>query len=149
MSNPPVGRLGKYEVQREIARGSMGTVYLGHDLYIDRPVALKVAHSDQLDDEESGDRYRKMFFNEAHTAGRLSHPNIISIYDAGVEGETCYIVAAIRTATLALAAPARLLGQTAHTAQRDPLTLHQPPLARPRHATRSEAPRHPQRSGCA
>ena len=92
MSNPPVGRLGKYEVQREIARGSMGTVYLGHDLYIDRPVALKVAHSDQLDDEESGDRYRKMFFNEAHTAGRLSHPNIISIYDAGVEGETCYIV---------------------------------------------------------
>ena len=87
-------RLGKYEVLREINRGSMGTVYLGHDLYIDRPVALKVAHSEQLDDEESGERYRKMFFNEAHTAGRLTHPNIISIYDAGVEGDICYIVMA-------------------------------------------------------
>lgn len=85
-------RLGKYQVLREINRGSMGTVYLGHDLYIDRPVALKVAHSEQLDDEESGERYRKMFFNEAHTAGRLTHPNIISIFDAGVEGDICYIV---------------------------------------------------------
>ncbi len=92
MNSPPLSRLGKYEVLREIARGSMGIVYLGHDMYIDRPVAIKVAHSDQLDDEESGERYRKMFFNEAHTAGRLTHPNVISIYDAGVEGEICYIV---------------------------------------------------------
>jgi serine/threonine protein kinase len=92
MKSPPLSRLGKYEVLREIARGSMGIVYLGHDMYIDRPVAIKVAHSDQLDDEESGERYRKMFFNEAHTAGRLAHPNVISIYDAGVEGEICYIV---------------------------------------------------------
>ena len=85
-------RLGKYEVVEEIDRGSMGTVYLGHDPYIDRSVAIKVAHAEQLDDEESGDRYRKMFFNEAHTAGRLTHPNIIGIYDAGVDGESCYIV---------------------------------------------------------
>ncbi|MGR8918866.1 MAG: protein kinase domain-containing protein [Gammaproteobacteria bacterium] len=85
-------RLGKYEVLEEIGRGSMGTVYLGHDPYIDRRVAIKVAHDEQLNDEESGDRYRKMFFNEAHTAGRLTHPNIIGIYDAGVDGDTCYIV---------------------------------------------------------
>lgn len=85
-------RLGKYEVISEIDRGSMGTVYLGHDPYIDRPVAIKVAHAEQLNDEEGGDRYRKMFFNEAHTAGRLTHPNIIGIYDAGVDGDTCYIV---------------------------------------------------------
>ncbi len=85
-------KLGKYSVQREISRGSMGTVYLGHDPYIDRPVAIKVAHAEQLKDEESGERYRKMFFNEAHTAGRLSHPNIISIFDAGVEGDVCYLV---------------------------------------------------------
>ena len=70
----------------------MGTVHLGHDPYVDRPVAIKVAHAEQLKDEESGARYRKMFFNEAHTAGRLTHPNIISIYDAGVDGEICYIV---------------------------------------------------------
>ena len=70
-------RLGKYEVLHEVGRGSMGTVYLGHDPYIDRQVAIKVAHAEQLSDEESGDRYKKMFFNEAHTAGRLTHPNII------------------------------------------------------------------------
>ncbi|MEM7539996.1 MAG: serine/threonine-protein kinase [Pseudomonadota bacterium] len=85
-------RLGKYEVVEEIARGSMGTVFLGHDPYIDRPVAIKVAHAEQLNDEESGDRFRKMFFIEAHTAGRLTHPNIIGIYDAGVDGEACYII---------------------------------------------------------
>ncbi len=84
--------LGKYEVISEIDRGSMGTVYLGHDPYIDRHVAIKVAHSEQLNDEEGGDRFRKMFFNEAHTAGRLTHPNIIGIYDAGVDGDACYIV---------------------------------------------------------
>ncbi len=92
MSDSPPHRLGKYEVIREINRGSMGTVYLGHDPYIDRPVAIKVAHAEQLNNEESGQRYRKMFFNEAHTAGRLTHPNIIAIYDAGVDGEVCYIV---------------------------------------------------------
>ena len=51
-----------------------------------------MAHAEQLNDEEGGDRYRKMFFNEAHTAGRLTHPNIIGIYDAGVDGDACYIV---------------------------------------------------------
>lgn len=92
MSNDIPPRLGKYAVIREINRGSMGIVYLGHDPYLDRPVAIKVAHAEQLSDEESGERYRKMFFNEAHTAGRLTHPNVISIFDAGVDGEICYIV---------------------------------------------------------
>jgi serine/threonine protein kinase len=85
-------KLGKYEVREEISRGSMGIVYLGYDPFVDRPVAIKVALSESLDDPESGARYRKMFFNEAHSAGMLTHPNIISIYDAGVDGETCYIV---------------------------------------------------------
>ncbi len=85
-------KLGKYDVLSEIDRGSMGTVYLGHDPYIDRGVAIKVAHAEGLKDEESGDRYRKMFFNEAHTAGSLNHPNIVGIYDAGAEGDVCYII---------------------------------------------------------
>ena len=85
-------KLGKYEVRQEIDRGSMGVVYLGHDPYIDRPVAIKVAFLDSLNDPESGARYRKMFFNEAHTAGLLTHPNIINIYDAGVDEDNCYIV---------------------------------------------------------
>lgn len=84
--------LGKYEVKNEISRGSMGIVYLGHDPYIDRPVAIKIALSESLNDAESGERYRKMFFNEAHTAGKLTHPNIINIFDAGVDEDTCYII---------------------------------------------------------
>lgn len=86
------GKLGKYEVQKELSRGAMGIVYLGYDPFIDRPVAIKVAFVEALNDPESGARYRKMFFNEAHTAGLLTHPNIISIYDAGVDNDTCYIV---------------------------------------------------------
>ena len=85
-------QLGKYEVVAEVDRGSMGTVYLGHDPYIDRPVAIKVAHAESLKDPETGERYRKMFFNEAHTAGKLTHPNIISIYDAGMDQDLYYIV---------------------------------------------------------
>ena len=92
MSGGVPQNLGKYEVKKEISRGSMGIVYLGHDPYIDRPVAIKVALAESLIDPESGDRYRKMFFNEAHTAGKLTHPNIIGIYDAGVDADNCYII---------------------------------------------------------
>ncbi|RKZ49941.1 MAG: serine/threonine protein kinase, partial [Gammaproteobacteria bacterium] len=85
-------KLGKYDVLGEIDRGSMGTVYLGHDPYTDRGVAIKVAHTESLENEESGDQYKKMFFNEAHTAGSLNHPNIVGIVDAGTDQDVCYIV---------------------------------------------------------
>jgi eukaryotic-like serine/threonine-protein kinase len=89
-------KLGKYEIQEQIGRGSMGVVYKGYDPFADREVAVKVAMSEALNDKESGERYRKMFFNEAHTAGTLKHPNIVEILDAGVEeaddGDHCYIV---------------------------------------------------------
>ncbi len=70
----------------------MGIVYEAHDPYTDERVALKVALAESLKDKESGARYRKMFFNEAHAAGKLKHPNILEIYDAGVDGDECYIV---------------------------------------------------------
>ena len=92
MSTNIPNKLGKYEVRDEIDRGSMGIVYLGYDPYIDRPVAIKVALADSLSDPSTGERYRKMFFNEAHTAGKLTQPNIINIYDAGVDQDTCYII---------------------------------------------------------
>lgn len=85
-------KLGKYEISRLVGRGSMGIVYEGYDPFSDAPVAIKVALADSLKDKEVGSRYRKMFFNEAHTAGMLKHPNIIDILDAGAEDETCYIV---------------------------------------------------------
>src|SRR5262245_58581969 len=92
MANETPTKLGKYDVSREINRGSMGIVFEGYDPFIDRQVAIKIALAESLSDPQSGARYRKMFFNEAHTAGMLTHPNIISIFDAGVDGETCYIV---------------------------------------------------------
>lgn len=85
-------KVGKYVIESEISRGGMGTVYLGHDPYADTPVAIKIAHAEQLKEEESGARFRKMFFNEARTAGLLTHPNIVRIFDAGVDGDNCYIV---------------------------------------------------------
>ncbi len=92
MSGNKPAKLGKYEVISEIARGSMGVVYLGYDPFIDREVALKVALSDFLKDGEAGKRYRQMFFNEAHTAGMLRHPNILDMFDAGIDDDECYLV---------------------------------------------------------
>ena len=84
--------LGKYDVMRRLAGGSMGTVYLGHDPFTGRDVALKVAHADAVKDHGSESRYRKLFFNEAKVAGLLKHPNIVEVHDAGVESDTWYIV---------------------------------------------------------
>ena len=84
--------LGKYDVIREIGRGSMGTVYLGHDPFSGRDVALKVAHPEVNTDDSGRGRYRKLFFNEAKVTGRLRHPNIVEVHDAGVEEDIWYIV---------------------------------------------------------
>lgn len=92
MSGETPEKLGKYEIQEEIGRGSMGVVYRAYDPYIDRTVAVKVALADSLRDADTGERFRRMFFNEAHTAGMLRHPNILDVFDAGVDGELCYIV---------------------------------------------------------
>ena len=92
MDNDAPEKLGKYEIEKEIGRGSMGVVYCAYDPYIDRSVAVKVALADALKNADTGERFRKMFFNEAHTAGKLRHPNILDIFDAGVDGDLCYIV---------------------------------------------------------
>ncbi len=84
--------LGKFEIAEEIGRGSMGTVFLAHDPFSSRDVAIKVANPDQLQDPSQGKRYRKMFFHEAKVAGRLRHPNIVQVYDANLEDDFCYIV---------------------------------------------------------
>ena len=80
----------------------MGIVYLGHDPFSGKEVALKVALPESLQDEVSGARYRKMFFNEAKVAGMLKHPNIVEVFDAGVEDDTCYIVMEYVTGGLTL-----------------------------------------------
>ena len=85
-------KIGKYEIQKLAGKGSMGVVYQGYDPFSDQLVAVKLALVESLKDKETGARYRKMFFNEAHTAGMLKHPNIVSILDAGVDEDDCYIV---------------------------------------------------------
>ena len=79
-------KIGKYDVVDVLGKGSMGVVYKGHDAYVDRPVAIKVAtNADAEDDGES--MAKRMFVNEARSAGRLDHANILKVYEAGeVEG---------------------------------------------------------------
>jgi serine/threonine protein kinase len=84
--------LAKYQVIKAIGRGSMGTVYLGHDPFIDRPVAIKVANQERLNSDQEGELFKRMFFNEAQAAGMLKHPNITSIFDAGCDKGVYYIV---------------------------------------------------------
>jgi eukaryotic-like serine/threonine-protein kinase len=83
--------LGRYEVEKEIGKGAMGAVYLGRDPKINRVVAIKtmaLAHEFEQKDLE---KVKQRFFREAETAGSLSHPNIVTIYDAGEDHELAYI----------------------------------------------------------
>ena len=83
--------LGRYRVEREIGRGAMGAVYLGKDPKIGRLVAIKTMalskefHGDELTEA------RQRFFREAETAGRLQHPDIVTIFDAGEDQDLAYI----------------------------------------------------------
>jgi eukaryotic-like serine/threonine-protein kinase len=85
-----ISSLGKYEIRREIGRGAMGVVYEGYDPFIKRVVALKTIRAEQLAGEES-DNVIARFRREAQAAGRLSHPNIVSIYDFGEEAGIWFI----------------------------------------------------------
>ena len=83
--------LGRYQIQRELGKGAMGVVYLGKDPKIGREVAIKTM---ALADEYEGDELQEVkdrFFREAESAGRLDHPNIVKMYDAGEEHDLAYI----------------------------------------------------------
>ena len=83
--------LGRYQVEKELGKGAMGVVYLGKDPKIGRMVAIKtMALAQEFEPDELND-VKERFFREAETAGRLSHPNIVAIYDAGEEHDLAYI----------------------------------------------------------
>ncbi len=84
-------RIGKYYVVHEVGRGSTGTVYLSHDPFYGRDVAIKFYHASNADDAESRNA-RRMFLGEAHMVGKLQHPNIVPIFDAGEEEGRRYVV---------------------------------------------------------
>ncbi len=83
--------LGRYQVEKELGKGAMGVVYLGKDPKIGRVVAIKtMALAQEFDADELQD-VKERFFREAETAGRLNHPHIVTIFDAGEEHDLAYI----------------------------------------------------------
>jgi|APFre7841882590_1041340.scaffolds.fasta_scaffold07026_3 serine/threonine-protein kinase len=83
--------LGRYKVLKELGRGAMGVVYLGKDPTIQRFVAIKTMRLDEIDDADKLQEVKARFFREAESTGRLAHPNIVTIYDAGEEHDLGYI----------------------------------------------------------
>jgi serine/threonine-protein kinase len=88
MSKP---MLGRYEIEKELGKGAMGVVYQGKDPKIGRVVAIKTMALSQEFEGDELQEVKERFFREAETAGRLNHPNIVSIYDAGEEHDLAYI----------------------------------------------------------
>jgi len=85
-------QIGRYQVARELGRGGMGVVYLAQDPFIDRLVAIKTTLASSSRDSQKFEQFQQIFFNEARAAGKLMHPHIVSVYDAAVETDWCYLV---------------------------------------------------------
>src|ERR1700691_247753 len=86
-----VESLGKYEIRRQLGRGAMGTVYEGFDPIIERTVAIKTVRLPEVADDETADEIAR-FRREAQAAGRLTHPNIVGVFDYGETADLAYIV---------------------------------------------------------
>jgi eukaryotic-like serine/threonine-protein kinase len=89
LARVPVGQLldGRYRVEARLAQGGMATVYLGTDTRLDRTVALKIMHAELASDED----FVRRFVAEARSVARLSHPNVVTVYDQGADGRTLYL----------------------------------------------------------
>ena len=89
-TDPLIGRLidGRYQVRSRIARGGMATVYLATDLRLERRVAIKVMHGHLADDST----FKSRFVQEARSAARLAHPNVVNVFDQGQDSDMAYLV---------------------------------------------------------
>ncbi len=83
--------LGRFEIEKELGKGAMGVVYLGTDPKIGRQVAIKTMNLAQEFEADELAEVKARFFREAETAGRLNHPNIVTMYDAGEEQDLAFI----------------------------------------------------------
>ncbi len=83
--------IGRYQILSELGRGAMGVVYRALDPAINRPVAIKTIRLAEFTDSAERERLRDRLFREAQSAGILSHPNIVTVYDVGEQGEVTYI----------------------------------------------------------
>ena len=89
--NGKLQQLGRYVIEKKIGQGAMGAVYLARDPRINRLVALKVIPIEKEFEDEDLEEARLRFFGEAESAGRLTHPNIITVFDAGEDKHVAYI----------------------------------------------------------
>ena len=81
-------KIGRYEIIKELGRGAMGVVYLARDPVIDRQLAIKTIRILGLLDIGEDSEFIKRFYQEARAAGRLSHPAIVTIHDAGFDTDS-------------------------------------------------------------
>src|SRR6202140_4800684 len=84
-------RIGRYKIVRELGRGAMGVVYHAIDPNIGRPVAIKTIRLGEGRKPEEQNRLRERLLREARSAGMLSHPGIVTIYDVAEENGMAYI----------------------------------------------------------
>jgi eukaryotic-like serine/threonine-protein kinase len=89
LARSPIGHLlsGRYRVESHVARGGMADVYLGTDTRLERTVALKIMRAELASDED----FVRRFIGEARSVARLSHPNVVAVYDQGADGRTLYL----------------------------------------------------------
>ncbi|MDH5517491.1 MAG: serine/threonine-protein kinase [Gammaproteobacteria bacterium] len=86
-------RIGRYSILDTLGRGASGTVYKAYDPFVQRHVAIKFSSDlSQIEDRKARDQVLRGFFREAYAAGNLHHPNIVALYDAGMQGSHSYIV---------------------------------------------------------
>src|SRR5262249_24293565 len=98
----PGGKIGRFVIRKYLHDGGFGTAYHAYHPHLEREVALKVPRAGTLNRPER----RKRFLVDAQAAARLRHPNIVPVYDAGAEGDDCYIASAyIEGQTLRQALP--------------------------------------------
>ena len=86
------GFRSRFEIKRELGKGGMGEVYLAHDTFNQRDVAVKIARLQLMEDPEIGARAKKMWLNETRLAGKLRHPYIVELYEAGIAEDFGYLV---------------------------------------------------------
>jgi serine/threonine protein kinase len=90
-TSPSTRRFGRYVISRELGRGAMGIVYEAVDPVIGRPVAVKIIHLGSLAQPDDAGFMRERLFREARSAGGLSHPGIVTIFDVGQESGVAFI----------------------------------------------------------
>ncbi|MBS0435489.1 MAG: serine/threonine protein kinase [Proteobacteria bacterium] len=86
---PTIGHIGRYALKYKIGAGGLGTVYAAHDPLLSRLIAIKTLNLEIAPEEREA--FNALFLNEARAAGGLSHPHIVTVFDAGVSDHSAYI----------------------------------------------------------